>query len=116
MSLKLYHNPRCSKSRLALQLLEESGKKFQVIEYLNADLKSQDYEKLIEELDLPSKEIIRLKEKVLQELELDLDNLSRPQLAKLLSTNPILLERPILSNGRKAIQGRPPENILELLK
>lgn len=116
MSLRLYHNPRCSKSRQALQLLEKSGKNFQVIEYLNADLKSQDYEKLIEELNLPLKQIIRLKEKVLQELDLDLNKLTRPQIAKILSSHPILLERPILSNGKKAVQGRPPENILELLK
>ncbi len=112
----LYHNPRCSKSRAAKQLLEAHGVDVAVIEYLKDTPTSEDLDALCKKLGVDPQQLIRKKEKRFKELGLSLkDSLSRKEWLKILSDNPILLERPIFVAGNKAVIGRPPENVLELI-
>ncbi len=111
-----YHNPRCQKSREALKLLHDRGVQPLVIEYLQSAPGEKTLRSLVEKLGLPVKELVRKKEKEFKELKargFDLND----ELAvyKALADNPILLERPIVVKGNKAVLGRPPENVLTLL-
>ena len=113
---KLYHNPRCSKSRATKKILEDRGIKSEVVEYLKETPTPSELGALCNLLKLEPQQIIRAKEKRFQELGLSMnDPLSRDQWLKILSENPILLERPIFVKGDKAVIGRPPENVLDLL-
>lgn len=110
---KIYHNPRCSKSRQTLALLEEKGLQPEVVEYLKAPLTIDELKEIQNLLGVPVGDFVRKKEDVFKEKALD--SASDEQLLKEVSENPVLLERPIVvSNGRAAI-GRPPENILSIL-
>lgn len=108
----LYHNPRCSKSRQALALLEENGIKFEVKEYLKEGLSQKEIKELKNLLKADVKDFTRTKEGVFKELALK--DASEAQIIKAMADNPILLERPIFVKGKKAIVGRPPENVLNL--
>lgn len=111
---KILHNPKCSKSREALKMLEEAQVKFEVVEYLKTPLTEQELLNLIDQLlqDEP-KDLVRLKEDKYKELKFDLSNAST--IAKNLAKYPYLLERPIVIHHNKAIIGRPLEKIKELL-
>lgn len=111
-----YHNPRCSKSREGLKLLEASGKKFEIKEYLKTGLTKKEIQTLIKNLDQPVEQLIRTKEKSFQENGFDKNKLSQAQVAKILAEFPELLERPILVTKEQAIIGRPPELLAKLLK
>lgn len=115
MTAKLFHNPRCSKSRQAKALLEEKEIEFEVIEYLRAPLSEAELEDLFLKLEKPPSEIVRKGESIYKGLSLATKELSPKEWAKTISQNPILLERPIFLKGEKAIVGRPPEDILKLL-
>jgi arsenate reductase len=115
MSLKIYHNPRCSKSRQALELLQEKGLKPQVIEYLKTPPSARELEAILTSLRLEPQEITRTKEETYQQLGLSKKSLSRKEWIEVLVKNPILIERPIVVNGNKAALGRPPEKVLEIL-
>jgi arsenate reductase len=113
---KLYHNPRCSKSRATKQLLEEHGVEATVIEYLKESPTSNELDALCKKLGVEPQEIIRSNEKRFKELGLSMkDSLSRGEWLTILAENPILIERPIFVKGNKAVIGRPPENVLALL-
>jgi arsenate reductase len=112
MANVLYHNPRCSKSRQALALLEENGIKFEVKEYLKEGLSQKEIKELKGLLKSDIKEFTRTKESVFKEL--GLKEASETQIIKAMAENPILLERPIFVKGKKAVVGRPPENVLEI--
>lgn len=112
MAAILYHNPRCSKSRQALALLEKNGVKFEVKEYLKEGLSQKEIKDLKAALKLDVVEFTRTKEGIFKELSLK--EASETQLIKAMAENPILLERPLLRKGKKAIIGRPPENVLEI--
>ena len=106
--MRLYHNPRCSKSRQALALLNEREVEFEEYRYLDHGIAEEDMNLLIY-----LKGVIRIKE-VDKSTELDL---SKPSgIRKLLETNPKALERPILIKDGRAVIGRPPENVLDLLR
>ena len=112
----LYHNPRCSKSRQALALLEENGAKFEIKDYLKEGLKTSEVQDLIKATGVdPLEGFVRTKEAVFKELGLNGKELSNAQWAKTVAENPKLLERPILVKGKKAVIGRPPENVLDLV-
>ncbi len=115
-TITLYHNPRCSKSRQALQLLQENGIEPNIIEYLKTPPNKNELEQLLSQLGLTARELMRKKEAPYKELDLNNNNLSEAKLIQAIMHNPILIERPIASNGKHAIIGRPPENILELIK
>ncbi|MDH5581012.1 MAG: arsenate reductase family protein [Bdellovibrionales bacterium] len=103
------HNPRCSKSRQGLQLLNEKKVDFKVREYLKDPLDSNEIISLSEKLNLPVLKFTRTKESVYK------DCLDEKELIDLMAKNPVLMERPILYDNDKATVGRPPENFLEIL-
>lgn len=114
--MKLYHNPRCSKSRQALALLQDKGIEPELVLYLQTPPDVATLDKLCKALGAEPIAIIRFKEARAKELGLKPDDRrSREQWLKLLADNPILLERPIAVDGTQAAIGRPPENILALL-
>ena len=113
---KLYHNPRCSKCRATMQILQDRGVDSEVVEYLKEVPTTSELDVLCNMLGLEPQQIIRSKETRFKELGLSLnDPLSREQWLKIISENPILIERPIFVKGDKAVIGRPPERVLELL-
>lgn len=111
---KIIHNPRCSKSRQALALLEQAGVKPEVIEYLKFPLNPEELKDLISKLQgAQAKDLVRTKEERYKELQFDLD--SEAVIINFLSKYPQLLERPIVIKDNVALIGRPPEKIQSLL-
>lgn len=115
MSVVIYHNPRCSKSRQTLKLLQDRGLKPRVIEYLKTPPNKQELEKLLDKLDMEPRDLIRKKEKAYQETGLDDPTINKDQLLQAMIDHPILIERPIVVTDKKAVLGRPPENVLEII-
>lgn len=116
MAVTLYHNPRCSKSRQALALLEERGVDVQVIEYLKTPPSARELEAILQRLGVEPRELIRTKETAYTETGLADSGLSRAQLIAAMVAHPILIERPIAVNGPRAALGRPPERVLEIVE
>lgn len=115
MSVTIYHNPRCSKSRETLALLHDQGIKPVVIEYLQDPPDTKTLKTILGKLGIPARKLLRTKETAYLENGLDDEKLSEDQLIAAIVKDPILMERPIvLANGKAAI-GRPPENVLEIL-
>lgn len=116
MSIQIYHNPRCSKSRETLGLLREQGVEPDIVEYLKTPPDRQTLEHILELLGLEPRELMRRKENEYKELGLDDPKLSRDQLIDAMLANPKLIERPIvIKDGKRAALGRPPEQALDLL-
>ena len=111
----LYHNPRCSKSRQTLALLQENGIQPEIIEYLPSPPSLEALQQLQQLLGVAALQMLRTKEQVFAELGLGNHGLTDTQLLQAAAANPILLERPIVVCGDRAVIGRPPENALELL-
>ncbi|MCA1804578.1 MAG: arsenate reductase (glutaredoxin) [Xanthomonadaceae bacterium] len=111
----LYHNPRCSKSRQALELLRAQGLEPEVVEYLKTPPTATELERILELLGREPRELLRTGEAEYQQLGLDDPTLSREALIQAMVDHPQLIERPILLTQRKAALGRPPENVLEIL-
>lgn len=111
--LKIYHNPRCSKSRQTLQLIKDQGIEVQVIEYLKEKPSKEDIENLLTKLKLKPEQIVRKGESIFKE-NYKGKNFSETEWINILVDNPKLIERPIVFNKTKAIIGRPPENVREL--
>jgi arsenate reductase (glutaredoxin) len=114
-SLRIYHNPSCSKSRQTLALLESGGVKPEVVEYLKHTPDFDELDNILKMLGIEPRELMRPHEKAYQENNLDDTALTREDLINAMIANPILIERPIVIEGRRAIIGRPPEKVLELL-
>lgn len=111
----MYHNPRCSKSRQTLTLLNDRDIEPEIIEYLKTPPDAHQLKKILQLLGLSPRDLMRTKEVEYKENNLDSKTLSDDQLIAALIKNPVLIERPIvLANGKAAI-GRPPENVLEIL-
>ena len=113
--IKIYHNPRCSKSRQALALIEESGNQLQVIEYLKSPPTAEELDSILKKLNREPQELMRKGEKIYRELNLAEQEMSREEAIAVMVEHPKLIERPIVVKGRKAVLGRPPENVNELL-
>lgn len=111
----IYHNPRCSKSRETLQLLESRGIKPDVVLYLETPPDAQTLKSLLKKLGLRPRELMRQKETEYKEMGLQDPSLSDEQLIEAMVKCPKLIERPIVVQGKKAVLGRPPENVLEIL-
>ena len=109
-----YHNPRCSKSRAALALLQERGSDIHLIEYLKTPPTVTELERLATQLGVPVREMIRSNESVYHELKLDNPALGEADLLRAITEHPILLQRPIAVTGERAVIGRPPGKVLEL--
>lgn len=110
----LLHNPRCSKSRAAKALLEENGVAFEERLYLEDPLSQEELDELAARLDRPVAEWVRKGEAAFAAAGLASDS-DDASLLRAMATHPILIERPILVRGSRAVVGRPPENVLELL-
>ena len=113
--LTLYHNPRCSKSRGALELLEARGLTPTVVRYLDTPLDAAQIEALLKKLGISARQLLRTGEDEYKTLNLADSSLSDAQLIDAMAAHPKLIERPILVAGDRAIIGRPPENVLEIL-
>ena len=112
--MKIYHNPRCAKSRETLQLIEEKGVDVEVIEYLKTIPSKEELQLLLKKLGLKASEIIRKNEAVFKE-KFKGKVLSEEEWVEAMVANPKLIERPIVVKGNQAVLGRPPENVNELL-
>jgi len=111
----IYHNPRCSKSRETLQLLNDRGVEPEIIEYLENPPNSQELRRVVELLGVRVRDLVRTTESIYQEVGLDDDNLSDDELIEAICENPALLQRPIVISGNRAVIGRPPSRILEII-
>ncbi|BBA33764.1 arsenate reductase family protein [Methylocaldum marinum] len=115
MSVTIYHNPRCSKSRATLELLRNKGIEPTVIEYLKTPPSVSELESILVKLGMEPRDLMRKGEAVYKEAGLNNAELERKALIAAMVENPILIERPIVLANDKAAIGRPPENVLEIL-
>ena len=115
MTVTIYHNPRCSKSRQTLGLIEQTGVSPQIIEYLHVKLTLKELQKILGLLNVDTREIMRTGDAIYLELGLDKPNLSQDQLLEAIIAHPALLQRPIVIANNRAVIGRPPENVLDIL-
>ncbi|MCD2452438.1 arsenate reductase (glutaredoxin) [Methylicorpusculum oleiharenae] len=115
MNVKIYHNPRCSKSRQTLQLLQDKGLDIEIIEYLKTPPSTSELDDILEKLNMEPRELMRKSEAEYKEYGLDNSNLDRQALIDGMVANPKLIERPIVLANDKAAIGRPPENVLTIL-
>ena len=113
--LTLYHNPRCSKSRGALELLAQRGLTPKVINYLETPPSAEELQRIIARLGIPARQLLRSGEEDYKTLGLADPSLSDLQLIEAMVAHPKLIERPILIAGEAAVIGRPPEKVLEIL-
>lgn len=110
----LYHNPRCSKSREALNLLEEKGETLEIIKYLENPPSFQELNQVIELLGIKPIDLVRTQENIWK-ANYKGQELTDDAIITAMVENPILIERPIAINGTHAVIGRPPEKVLEIL-
>lgn len=115
MTVKIYHNPRCSKSRQTLQLLQEKNIEPKVIEYLKTPPDQGTLKSILKQLGLSPRDVMRKNENAYKELDLADETLSDDVLIDAMVKNPILIERPIVVANGKAKIGRPPESVLEII-
>jgi len=115
MSVTIYHNPRCSKSRTTLALLQEKGIEPQVVEYLKTPPSVAEIDEILTMLGLEPRDLMRKGEAPYKAGNLADDGKTREQLIAAIAAEPILIERPIVVAGGKARIGRPPEQVLEIL-
>lgn len=114
MSMTIYHNPRCMKSRQTLQLLRDNGEEPEIVEYLKTPPSPKDLKTILMKLDLKPTDILRKQEKIFKEKFKGME-FSDEEWLQVMHENPKLIERPIVVKGNKAIVGRPPENAEKLL-
>ncbi|MDO9619913.1 MAG: arsenate reductase (glutaredoxin) [Pseudomonas sp.] len=114
-AMTFYHNPRCSKSRSALQLLEDRGLNPTIVRYLETPLSAAQLQALLSKLGISPRQLLRTGEDEYKTLGLSDPQLTDAQLIEAMVEQPKLIERPILVVGEKAVIGRPPENVLEIL-
>ena len=112
--LKIYHNTRCSKSRCTLDLLKESGQPYEIVEDLKNAPSETELKEILQKLNLRTEQLLRKGEAVYKE-NFAGKTFSDEEWIKIMVENPVLIERPIVVNGDKAVIGRPPENVLTIL-
>ncbi|MGE0257347.1 MAG: arsenate reductase (glutaredoxin) [Alphaproteobacteria bacterium] len=113
MTVRIYHNPRCSTSRKTLALLREKGIEPEIVEYLKTPYTAAQLKQLLAQLGVPAKALIRRKEAAAAGI--DPNAISEDELVRAMADHPIVVERPIVVSGGKAALGRPPEKVLEVL-
>lgn len=112
--IKIYHNPRCGKSREGLNIVENSGQEFEIVRYLENVPSKEELKSILKMLDIKPIDLVRQKEKIWIE-NFKNKNLSDEAIIDAMIENPILIERPIVINGNRAAIGRPPQNIEKIL-
>ncbi len=116
MSVTLYHNPRCSKSRQALALLKEKNVEVRIVEYLKTPPTAKQLDHILKLLHLEPRELMRTNEREFRASKLDDPSLSRDTLIEAMTAHPVLMQRPIVVvDDRRAAVGRPPEAVLDVL-
>lgn len=115
MTVTMYHNPRCSKSRQTLKLLQEKGVEPEIVEYLKTPPDAKTLKSILKKLGMEPRALMRKKEAPYKELNLADPGLGEDTLVDSMVANPILIERPIVLANGKAALGRPPESVLEIL-
>lgn len=113
--LTIYHNPRCSKSRQTLTLIEEAGITPDVVLYLETPPNTAELKAMLSKLGIPARELLRTGEEIYKTLGLSNSKLSDKALIDAMVKNPKLIERPIVIKGKCAVIGRPPENVKSLI-
>jgi arsenate reductase len=111
----LFHNPRCSKSRQALNLLEQEKENFEIFTYLEEKLEKDFLKEIIQKLDINPRDLLRTGESAYKENNLKDSNISDEEIINTMIKYPKLIERPIYVKGSKAIVGRPPEYVLKII-
>ncbi len=111
----MYHNPRCSKSRETLQILEDNNITPEIIEYLDEPPSAAELTEIIDKLGIGARDLLRTTEPVYKDAELDDDSLTEDEIIEAICEYPALLQRPIVVAGDKAIIGRPPVKVLDLI-
>jgi arsenate reductase len=115
MTVTIYHNPRCTKSRQTLELLRSRGVEPKIIEYLKTPPTAAELKRILRLLGRKPRELMRRSEDAYRELKLDDPKLGDDALIAAMANNPILIERPIVLANGKAALGRPPESVLDIL-
>ena len=115
MSITIYHNPRCSKSRTTLQLLGDNNIEPVVIEYLKTPPDAKTLDELLTKLNMEPRDLMRKHEAEYKDNNLDNESLSRDDLIEAMIKYPKIIERPIVVANNKVAIGRPPENVLDIL-
>ena len=115
MSVKIYHNPRCSKSRQTLQLIKEQGVEPEIIEYLKTPPTAAELSDILDKLSMQPRELMRKREAEYKQTGMDDESLDRDALIAGMVNTPKLIERPIVLANDKAAIGRPPEDVLAIL-
>ena len=112
--IKIYHNNRCSKSRCGLEILENSGKQFEIVKYLDDTLSAKALKEIIALLKIKPIDLVRKNEAIWKE-NYKGKTLTDAEIFNAMAEHPKLIERPIIINGKKAVIGRPPELILDII-
>lgn len=115
VTVTIWHNPRCSKSRQTLALLRERGIEPEIVEYLKTPPAAGDLEAVLDKLDMEPRDLMRRKEAAYREAGLDDPALGRRALVEAMAAHPVLIERPVVLAGGRAALGRPPESVLDIL-
>ena len=115
MSVTIYHNPRCSKSRQTLSLIQEKSIDVNIIEYLKTPPNISQLKQILKQLGYEPRQLMRKSEQIYKDLDLGNENKTAEDLVNAMAQNPILIERPIVLSGEKAAVGRPPESVLDIL-
>ena len=113
--IKIYHNPRCAKSREGLEILKNSGKDFTIVKYVDDLLSEEELRDILQKLNLTPIELVRKNEKIWKE-NFKGKLLSDTEIIQAMVKNPKLIERPIVISKNKAVIGRPSEKIAEIIK
>ena len=115
MSVTIFHNPRCSKSRQTLSLIQEKNIDIDIIEYLKTPPDISQLKQILKKLGYEPRQLMRKSEQIYKDLDLGNENKTAADLIIAMTQNPILIERPIVLSGEKAAIGRPPESVLNIL-
>ena len=115
MSVTIFHNPRCSKSRQTLSLIQEKNIDINIIEYLKTPPDISQLKQILKQLGYEPRQLMRKSEQIYKDLDLGNENKTAEDLIIAMTQNPILIERPIVLSGEKAAIGRPPELVLNIL-
>ena len=113
--VRIFYNPKCSKCRLTMDILQDKNVNVSVVEYLNTPPNSVELNEVLDLLGIEPRDLMRKHEAPYKENQLDNPDLSREQLIQAMIDHPVLIERPIVIKGNTAIIGRPPEKVLDIL-
>ena len=114
-NLTIYHNPKCSKSRETLSILEENNKSPNIVEYLKQPPSNQTLNDIVKKLNISPQELVRTADQAYKNTGLDIDSMTDSEVIEAICKHPEILQRPIVVCGDKAVIGRPPGNVLDII-